>query len=280
MAEAEDILRGALALGDEGRWEDMAGALRAALETHPEDPYLLCWLGVAERELENEGAAYDYFRRCLALDPVDPNLLALAGSGLAMFDDPEAEAALRAAALTGPDLPMARLQYGAYLARAGVFDEALAHLEAALALAPRDPTVHSELATALALKGDLEAAVPRMETALELAPDDAWTRLLLGLIYAELGSLEEAAEALIQAAEEREDDAEAHVLAALAAAAVGWDDAAHDALARATYAADAGDVVLIEETEERMLAGKKAARAMLLESVAPSVLRERLTQPL
>ncbi|HEX7050612.1 MAG TPA: tetratricopeptide repeat protein [Longimicrobiales bacterium] len=280
MAAVEDILRDALALGDEGRWADMAHLLRSALDENQDDPYLLCWLGVAERELGNEGSAYDLFRRCLAQEPVDPHLLALAGSGLAAFDDPEAEAALRAAALTGPDLPMARLQYGAYLARAGLFDEALEHLRAAAALAPDDPTVHGEMATALALKGDIEHAIPEMETALELAPDDAWTRLLLGLLYAELGSLEEAAEALIQAAEEREDDAEAHILAALAAAAVGWDDAAQDALARATYAAQGADAALIDEAEERILAGRKPARTMLLDSLAPSILRERLSQPL
>lgn len=280
MADVEEVLQRALALGDEGRFEEMAGVLAAALEEAPDDPYLLCWLGVAEQELGNEGAAYEYFRRCLAQEPLDPHLLSLAGSGLAAFDDPEAEAALRAAALTGPNVPMARLQYGAYLARAGMFDEALEHLRAAVELAPEDPTVHAELATALALKGDLEAAAQEMERTLELAPDDAWTRLLLGLVYAELGLLEEAAEALIQAAEEREDDAEAHILAALAAAAVGWDDAAQDALARVAYVAGGSDAVLVEEAEERILAGAEAAKAMLLESAGPSILRARLAQPL
>lgn len=280
MADVESILEQALALGDEGRWDEMARLLGNALEETPDDPYLLCWLGVAEQELGNESAAYDYFRRCLAEEPLDPHLLALAGAGLAAFDDPEAESALRAAVLTGPDLPMARLQYGSYLARAGLFDEALEHLREALKLAPEDPTVHTEMGTALALKGDFEAAIPEMETALEIAPDDAWTRLLLGLIYVELGMLEEAAESLVQAAEEQEDDAEAHILAALAAAAVGWDDAAQDALARAEYAATGAESAMIEEAEERIATGKKAARAMLVDSLGPSSLRARLASPL
>lgn len=224
MAEVEDVLQRALALGDEGRWQEMSALLTEALRDAPDDPYLLCWLGVAEQEQGNDGVAYEYFKRCLAEDPLDPHLLALAGSGLAAFDDPEAESALRAAALSGPDLPIARLQYGSYLARAGLFEEAFEHLRAALKLAPEDPTVHTELATAFALKGDLEAAIPELERALELAPDDAWSRLLLGLMYAEVGMLEEAAEALVQAAEEQENDVEAHLLAALAAAAVGWED--------------------------------------------------------
>lgn len=278
MAEIEDIVERALALGDEGRWLEMTQLLAEALREEPDDPYLLGWMGVAEQELGNDGAAYDYFRRCLAQEPLDPNLLALAGSALAAFDDPEAEGALRAAALTGPDIPMARLQYGAYLAREGLFDDALEHLRAAVRLAPEDPVIHTELATALALKGDLEAAVPELETALDIAPDDSWTRLLLGLIYAELGRIEEAAEAIVQAAEEQEEDAEAQVLAALAAAAVGWDDAAHDALARAEFAAAAADADMIAEAEERVIAGRKAAKAMLIESLGPSSLRDRLAE--
>ncbi len=280
MEEVEEVLQRALALGEEGRWEEMAKLLAEALERSPDDAYLLGWLGVAEQELGNDGAAYEYFRRCLAQEPLDPHLLAMAGSGLAAFDDPEAEAALRAAALSGPDVPAARLQYGAYLARAGVFEEALEHLRAAAELAPEDPTVHGELGTAFALMGDLDAAIPEMETALELAPDDAWTRLLLGLLHVELGNLEDAAEALIQAADELENDAEAHILAALAAAAVGWDDAAHDHIARAALVAEGSDVELLDEAEARVVSGRKAARAMLLETVAPSVLRERLAQPL
>jgi len=280
MAGVQETLDRALALGDEGRWEEMAKLLAGALQESPDDAYLLCWLGVAEQELGNEGAAYEYFRRCLEQQPEDPHLLALAGSGLAAFDDPEAEAALRTAALTGPDLPMARLQYGAYLARAGVFDDAFLHLKAARDLAPEDPTVHAELGVAYALKGDLDEAASAMERALDLAPDDSWTRVLLGLVDLELGLTEEAAEALIMAAEEREDDAEAHMLAALAAAAVGWDDAAHTALTRAEYAATGSEIDLVSEIEERIMAGRREARAMLMESLAPSILRERLRQPL
>jgi Flp pilus assembly protein TadD len=276
----EDALQQALALGEGGRWEEMARLLAAELEAAPDDPYLLCWLGVAEQELGNDGAAYEYFRRALAQQPEDPNLLALAGAGLAAFDDPEAEAALRAAALSGPEIPMARLQYGAYLSRAGLFDESLEQLRAAAELTPDDPVVHGELAVAHALRGDLGAAAEEMEAALDLAPDDAWTRLLLGLVYLELGSLEEAAEALNQAAEERESDTEAHLLAALAAAVVGWDDAAHEALARAEQTGEGEELELVAEVEQRILEGVTESRRLLLEALGPAVLRERLKEPL
>lgn len=274
-----EVLSQALALGEDGRWTDMAELLARALKDAPEDPYLLGWLGVAEQELDNDGAAYDYFKRCIAAEPMDPQLLALAGAGLAVFDDPEAGTALRAAALTGPDIPMTRLQYGAYLAREGLFTEALEQLEAARELAPEDPTIHGELGTALALKGDLEGAAEAYERALDLAPDDSWTRVLLGLVYVELDRLEEGAETLWRAAEGRQDDPEAQVAAALAASAVGWEEAALNALARAEYGAEGADRTLIAEADERIHSAD-ASRTMLAETVAPSMLHERLMQPL
>jgi len=279
MGDVEAVLQQALALGEEGRWEEMAVLLTAELEHEPDDAYLLCWAGVAERELGNESAAYELFKRCLAQNPLDAHLLALAGSGLAAFDDPDAEAALRAAALTEPDLALARVQYGAYLARAGLFEEALEHLRAGVALEPDDPVGHGELGVALALKGDMAGAAAAMENTLDVAPDDSWTRVLLGLVLLEQGEEARAAESLIAAAGERTDDAEAQVLAALAAAAAGWSDAAEDAIARAAYATEGTDLALIAEAEERIATGPDAARALLREEVAPAVLHERLMQP-
>jgi predicted Zn-dependent protease len=119
-----------------------------------------------------------------------------------------------------------------------------------------------------------------MERSLELAPDDSWTRVLLGLVYTQLGNLDEAAEQLVQAAAERSDDAEAQLLAALAAASVGWDDAAQDALARADYAPEPLDAQLLTDAEEAIVEGGDAARGLLLDTIVPSVLHERLAQPL
>ncbi len=280
MAGVEETLQEAIALGDEGRWEDLVALLTTALRDEPDDPYLLCWLGVAEQEVGQEGAAYDHFRRALAEEPTDPQLLAVIGGGLAQFDDPEAERALRTAALAAPDLAMTRLQYGAYLAREGLFAEALEHLEAAVKLDPEDPAAVSELGTARALKGDMAGAAAAMERALELAPDDSWTRVLLGLIYIEQRDDETAAELLVQAAEEREGDPEAQILGALAAASQGWGDAAEQILARATYSAQGSDLELLHEAEDRVGDGPEAAMEMLRENLGPSVLHERLAQPL
>ena len=282
MDDSEVVLDEALQLGDEGRWEEMADLLSRHIgaASDDDDPYLLCWLGVAERELGNEGSAYDAFKRCLAAQPLDPYVLALAGSGLAAFDDPDAEATLRAAALTAPDNAFTRLQYGAYLAREGMHAEALEHLRAAVDLEPEDPIVRGELGIALTLSGDLSSAAEAMETALELAPDDSWTRTILGLIHVERGDMERAAEELVRAAEERPDDGEAQVLTALAAAAAGWEGPAADAIARAEYSAEGVDATLLEEARERTEDSAEAAREFLTQTLAPSALHDRLHQPL
>jgi tetratricopeptide (TPR) repeat protein len=280
MMDVEEVLQEAFALGDEERWQEMAELLARAVKDEPEEPFLLGWLGVAERELGNDGAAYEYFKRCIAAEPLDPQLLALAGAGLAAFDDPEAEATLRAAALTGPDLAITRLQYGAYLAREGMFVEALEHLRAAADLEPDDPVVWGELGIAHALKGDYESAAESMEHTISLAEDDSWTRMLLGLIYAELGRVEEAAEALTRAAGERPHDGEAQLVAALAACAAGWDDASQDALARSEFAEEGADSEAVTEVEERVALGAVASAAFLKDTLGPSILHDRLTQPL
>ena len=247
MSEDHDALERALALGEEERWDEMAETLVEALRDDADDPYLLGWLGVAERERGNDGAAYEYFKRCVAQDPHDPMLLALAGSGLAAFDDPEAETALRAA----------------------------------IELDPEDPVNHGELATALALKGDVAGAIEPMEQAIEIAPDDTWNRALLGLLHAEADDMEHAAEHLLVAARERVDDPEVQVAAALAAVAAGWDDAGHEALARAGLGVEeAADRELIEEADDRIASGADTAREMLRETLGPLMLRERLMEPL
>lgn len=280
QGDIEAILEQALELGEQGEWAEMARLLAEALEREEDDPHLLCWLGVAEGELGNDGAAYEAFRRCVEQDPTDPHLLALAGAGLAEFDDPDAETALRAAALSAPDLPLARLNYGAYLSRSGMFDEALIQLRAARDLTPEDPVVRAELGAAHVLRGAPEEGLPEIEEALALAPNDSWTRLLYGLVLSDLDRMEEAAEELVRAARERDDDGEAIIIGALAAAVAGWDEAAEDLLARAEYAVEGADVQMLEEADSAIRTGPDDARRLLRQSVGPSVLRERLAQPL
>ncbi len=276
----DPILQRALSLGDEGDWEGMAEVLRAELEEREDDPALLCWLGVAERELGMDGVAYERFRRCLAAQPQDPRILATAGNAVAAFDDPEAESALRAASVLGSELPMTRWLYGAYLAREGLLDDAFRELDAAAGLAPEDPAIRLERGVAFALAGDLVQAGAELERSVELTVGDGWGLVLLGLIRVEELDLEEGAASLEQGARERPEDVEAQVLASLALAALEREDDAYEMLERGRIRAQGADRALIGEAESQLEEGPEQARRFLLKTLAPSVLRERLmTRP-
>jgi Flp pilus assembly protein TadD len=274
----EAIAGQAQSLGEEEMWDQAHAVLAQALDEHGEHPLLLCWAGLAAQRVGEEGEAYEMFRRALALEPQDPFILASAGSGLSALDDPEAERALRLAALTAPDFPFARAAYGEYLAREGLFDDAIAELEAARRLAPEDGTVHAELGVALLLAGRTDEGLDALEEALSRIPGDSWLRALFGLALSDAGRGEQGAEVLHQAAAEREDDVEVQLIAALAMAAEGWEDPAWEALARATQAADSSDRELIAEVEDRVEAGADAAAEFLRQDLGPSMLRERLLQ--
>lgn len=278
--ELDDLLQQALSRGDEGDWEGMAEELREALELVPEDPAVLCWLGVAERELGIPGSAYDRFKDALAGGPEDPYVLATIGTGLAQFDDPDAEAALRSASLMAPTLALARWMYGAYLSREGLLQDALKELEAAAELAPDDATVAYELGVAFALKGDLEKALDALSRSVDLDPGEGWVQVVLGLVEAELGQMEGAARDLSEGARSRPEDVEAQLLAALVAEAAGWEDLAFEMLERGRQVAEAADLPLLEMVEGRLQEGGSDSATLLDQEILPGALRERLmTRP-
>ncbi len=278
----DELLEQAATLGEEGRWDEARDLLLDELEDHPEDPGLLCALGVASRELGSDGEAYDFFRRTLAAEPQDPFILATAGNGVAVYDDPDAESALRLAAITAPDLAFARVSYGAYLAREGMLDDAVRELEAARGLAAEgaaeEAVVRGELAIAYLLAGRRDDGIAELEDALAADAEDAWLRGLFGMALLEAGRSEEAAEALHRAAAERPGDMEAQLLSALASAGEGWEDEAWNALARAELSAEEVDAALLQEVEEAIGTGPDEAREFLATQLAPTVLRERLLQ--
>ena len=275
-AAVEAILEAAFRHAEEEEWESVARLVGEGLEAHPGDPYLLCWLGLAEREMGEDGAAYDRFKGVLAADPQDPVLLATAGNAIAAWDDPDAETALRAAVMLAPDLVQARWMYGAYLSREGMTKEALEQLDAAIELDSEDPLIHTERGVAQALGGDAPGAAFSFERALELDQEDGWTLILLGLTRIELGEVEEAVAPLEEGARVRPEDFEAQILAALTLASSGWEDRAWEMLERARLVAGSEDAVQIEEVETRLEEGPEECREALLEHFAPSGFRDRL----
>lgn len=276
----EAHLREALALAEDGREAEAYHQLRELEQDYPEDAMLLCALGALAQQLEHGEAAYVYFRRCLDTSPVDPAVLIAAGSGLAAFDDPDAEPALRLAALSAPTLPAARLRYGVYLAREGLLDQAVGELEAARELDPASQEARYELGSTYILAGRASEGIEELDVAVGLADDDGWIRSIRALALSQEARDVEAAEELHAVAAERTDDAEVQVAAALACASQGWDDEAWVALARAEEAGTAVQPDLLLEVEEAIELGAEAAEAMLREHVAPSLLRDRLRRTL
>lgn len=276
MTGDRSALEQALELADQGDWVGMAEMLRTQLDDPDTGPDLLCWLGVAERELGLTSVAYERFKQALAMDPQDPFILATAGNALAAFDDPEAETALRAAALLGRDLPLARWMYGAYLTREGMLPEARAELDAALELDPEDPVIRYESGVWHLSGGSVGEGVSELHRSVELDPDDGWVRVVLGLALLADGRIDEAAVELEAGARLREDDTEAQLLAAAALAAEGLDDTAWEMLERGRLHAEGTDTLIVDEVEDRMTETPEAARRLLVEALAPSALRERL----
>lgn len=275
-----DVLERALRFGDEGDWDGMAIVLRESLDDDPDNPYLLCWLGVAERELGIEGMAYEHFKQALDAEPDDPHILATAGNALAAFDDPAAEPALRAAALMAPDLPLARWMYGAYLAREGMTKDARRELTAARELDLEDSIIALERGVACALAGDLEGAILEFEASVALDPGDGWAHVLLGLAMVDTDDVERGAGTLEWAAQSRADDVEAQLLAALAMAAAGEPDRALTLVEGARFRAGTTDLQLLVTVQEHVDEGPEAARDLLRSSMGPAALRERLmTRP-
>ena len=276
--ELEPLLARVHSLGDEGDWAGAAELLVEHLDEFDDQPALHCWLGVAERELGFEGLAYERFKRALALEPTDPYVLATAGNGIAAFDDPEAEQALRAAALTAPEVSLARMLYGAYLSREGLFAEAKAELDAASAIAEDDPQIRYELGVLYALQDRYDESADALADAVRLDPGDSWTRMIFGLVLVEADRLDEAAGELLEAARLDPEDVEAQLAAALSSAAIGRDGIAYEMLERARMHSVEGDAALVATVEDRLDADHEAARTLLIDDLAPSFLRARLNE--
>ena len=276
--DRDALLERALELADDEDWEGTAELLREHLADFDDDAAVHCWLGVAERELGMDGVAYERFKRTLALGPEDPYLLATAGNGVWHFDDLDAEVALRTAALLGPEVALARLFYGAYLAREGFAEDALRELNAAREIDPDDPQIAYELGIAHALQDNFDAAADALATAVTLDPDDGWSRVVFALVLVEADRLEEATGEFISGARRVEDDVDAQLAAALAAAATGRDGTAYEMLERARMRSAEGDLMLVTVVEDRLDGGHEASAEMLTEDFAPNLLRSRMSE--
>jgi len=276
--DRETLLGQVLSLSEEGAWDAAAELLRDHLVEFEDDPAIHCWLGVAERELGMEGVAYERFKQALALNPEDPYILATAGSGIAYFDDADAEPALRAAAVIAPQVAIGRLMYGAYLVREGLHEDGLRELTAAREIDADDPQIAYELGAGRALAGDYDGASDALAEAVSLDPEDGWARVVFGLVLLEADRFEQGVGELMSGARIREDDIDAQLAAALAAGATGRDGVAYEMLERARMRAHETDLVLVTSVEDCLDGGHEACHSLLTDDLAPDLLRTRLNE--
>lgn len=274
----DERLAEAARLMDEERIEEALDLLTSLEDEYREHPGVLCLLGLVMVDAGASESGYDYFRRSLAAQPQDPFILVMLGRALARYDDPDAEGVLRLAAVTAPEVAVTRLEYGAYLAREGIFDLAMSELRAARELDPENPRIAREEGVAHLLVRNGDAGIEALERAVTLGPDDSEVRLLLGLALVASGRLGDAAEELVRAAREMPGDAEAQLAAALAASSQGWEDEAWASLSRAEVAPEPPDADLLREVEEALAEEDGGAGELLAEEVAPPLLRERLLE--
>ena len=95
-------------------------------------------------------------------------------------------------------MPETRLEYGAYLAREGIFDLATAELKAARELDPENPRIAREEGVTYLLAGRADLGVEALERAVALDAEDSELRLLFGLALVTVNRLEDAAEELVR----------------------------------------------------------------------------------
>ncbi|MDR0788496.1 MAG: hypothetical protein LBG44_11645 [Gemmatimonadota bacterium] len=272
----DEVLVEAARLVDDGEEEAALRMLLDAERDHPSDATLLCMTGVVADQIGAEGMAADFFRRCLAEEPTDPELLVRAGSALARSGDPSAEPALRLAVLTAPDFAQARLHYGVFLVRGGVLEQGLEELAIARTLDPGDADIRRETAIGMLLAGRETEARVEMEAAIDLDGTDLESRFLFGLLLLLADDMAGAAEVLYPAAAGMEDDGDAQLIFALTFGIEGWMDEAWQAIARAETAAAPADPEAAREVEEALEEGEEEMREMLMTELAPSALRSRI----
>lgn len=272
----DDRLLEASRLAEDG---EEGAALELLLSLEPDNadnPTLMCMIGVVAEYTGADGMAGDYFRRCLALEPIDPELLLRAGAGLAALDDPAAEAALRSAALLAPDRAEARTHYGAYLVRSGMVDAGLVELNAARSLDPEDAETRRALGIARLLTGRVTEALDELEEAVSLDADDPELRLLYGLALIQNRDIARAAEEMHPLGELLAGSGEVQAILALLFAAAGWEEEAWVAFSRAEEAAEELDRAILAEIEDALAGDEEAVRSLLEDELAATALRERL----
>lgn len=194
-----DALTIAIRMHQQGHLEEAEQAYRNILNTFPEQPDALHYLGVLNQQLGRGEDAVRLIRKALALEPNHADAHNNLGNILNRQDRrAEAEAAYRKAIEIAPGHVDALNNLGVLLKAQGNLEEALTRFEAALKLQPGHAGAHHNLIGTLTRLGRLEDAVAAARRAVELGSDQSDAHRNLSDVLRRAGRLDDAVQVVRQ----------------------------------------------------------------------------------
>jgi tetratricopeptide (TPR) repeat protein len=211
FVDATSFLRAGLELMRSDDYAMAADAFRKALALDPENLEVLNALGVALADQGKSDEAIAQYTEALRLDP--DNIAAHTNLGAALTAQGKAEEGLAQYAEVvrlEPDSAPAHYNFAVVLGRQGRFEQAVAELRETLRLDPNHATAHNDLGMALARQGRLDEAEEQHRAAVALQPKSPSAHYNLGAVLARQGKVADAVPEFREAIRLDPDHAAAH----------------------------------------------------------------------
>lgn len=236
----EDALSAATALHADGLFEPAVEVYRRVLETMPDHPDALHFLGLATCAIGQAEEGLKLVERSVELVPDNAGFHTNFGNLLLLCERfEEADREYRAALALDRNRPDTLHNYAVLLKAFGLYAEAETTLNRAIHLAPNFTEACVTLAGLYERMGRNEEALEASRQALARRPHDARSREIQGLAYSRTGRLEEAAQVFRDwLAVEPDNPRARHHLAACSGA--GVPPRASDAYVQTVFDAFAG----------------------------------------
>ena len=183
MSNQDPALLAAIQAHKGGHLEEAAAGYRQILQSDPNNPDALNFLGMLCCQGGDATAGEELLRRAVEADPGNPHAWLNLGTALMVRKNPqEASAAFRKATELAPNLPMAWYNLGVCLGRCKEPREAASSLHRALQLEPGHLPAYAALANALHRLGEYTEAAEVYREWLKYEPNNHGARHLLAAV--------------------------------------------------------------------------------------------------
>lgn len=188
------ILSAAVDSLKQGRLKEAEAGFRRVLETAPDHPHAMHFLGVIEHQRGNHLDAIDFIQKATEILPEFPEAFSNLGAAhYALKNLPQAETSFRRAVELNPDLTEARANLGAVLMEQEKTPEAIECYETAARAQPNNTKFLKNLGDLCLQSEDYEGAAEWFEKYLVQNTDDGEVNNNLGYVLERLEQYEEAA---------------------------------------------------------------------------------------